>query len=523
MLSYKTVLLALLFSSSTLALPIHRREVPQEHSHEQFLTSVRTSLAKNNPLGIVDPVFALLGAAAAQQGLGKLTDTDCLQQATADQAFTNAKADNDVKGMVDALIYRSLERNSASVGATTKPCTSIKAVNPEIAAIQQHQDAASENANEVNKAIEIELAKQIAAVGGDPLDALLSATFAPGKIGDPTAKGNSCDDANDPVGCGISQNLIVPAASEADIKAAVAGAGNADNGNADNQDNASDGGAADSTCPPPVTVTVTAGASDATSTADDSAATSTAADTTTTAADASATSGSGSGTNIGDFGKCSIPQIEFAVGFDNRRETSFQPVDKTSFNHGSAQAIGIITQFICDTLTNSCGADDTAKATCKTAQAAAAAQTPKRGIDADAFNAVFGIKTNFRDVTAVDDQGRDIADSTGGNVDVADVASGSAPKATATGNLAVVTGAPAASGANLQKFTGALGDAKAPAVTVGGRGFVVEGSDDFLNVGAALGRSCDIQHNACANKANSGGGFSVSACDAQNNDCHAAI
>ncbi len=48
------------------------------------------------------------------------------------------------------------------------------------------------------------------------------------------------------------------------------------------------------------------------------------------------------------------------------------------------------------------------------------------------------------------------------------------------------------------------------------------GSDDFLNVGAALGRSCDIQHNACANAANSGGAFSVGDCDAQNNDCRAA-
>ncbi len=62
-----------------------------------------------------------------------------MQQATADQAFTNAKAAGDVQGMVDALIYRALERNSGSVGATTNACTSITAVNPEIAAVQQHQ------------------------------------------------------------------------------------------------------------------------------------------------------------------------------------------------------------------------------------------------------------------------------------------------------------------------------------------------------------------------------------------------
>lgn len=38
-----------------------RREVPQEHSHEQFITSVRASLNLNNPTGLGDPVFALLG------------------------------------------------------------------------------------------------------------------------------------------------------------------------------------------------------------------------------------------------------------------------------------------------------------------------------------------------------------------------------------------------------------------------------------------------------------------------------
>lgn len=31
---------------------------------------------------------------------------------------------------------------------------------------------------------------------------------------------------------------------------------------------------------------------------------------------------------IGNFGSCSVPQIEFGVGFDNRKETSFQPADE---------------------------------------------------------------------------------------------------------------------------------------------------------------------------------------------------
>jgi hypothetical protein len=45
------------------------REVPLEHSHEQFLTSVRASLNINNPSQITDPVFGLLGNAAAAGGL----------------------------------------------------------------------------------------------------------------------------------------------------------------------------------------------------------------------------------------------------------------------------------------------------------------------------------------------------------------------------------------------------------------------------------------------------------------------
>lgn len=69
----------------------------------------------------------------------------------------------------------------------------------------------------------LELAKQIASVGGDPQDALLTGTFAPGTIGDPTAKGNTCDDANDTVGCIISQNLLVQDATADEINAAVAG------------------------------------------------------------------------------------------------------------------------------------------------------------------------------------------------------------------------------------------------------------------------------------------------------------
>ncbi|KAF8895445.1 hypothetical protein BD779DRAFT_1499601, partial [Infundibulicybe gibba] len=350
-MAYITAVFVFLYLSSSFALPI-RREVPQEHSHEPFLTSVRASLALNNPDQISDPVFGLLGNAAAAGGAGKITDATCLQQATADQAFTNAKAAGDIKGQVDALIYRALERNSGQVGLVTAPCTSIKAANPEVAAIQQHQDPASTNAASVNKAITLELAKQIAAVGGDPQDALKAGTFAPGKLDDSTAKGNTCDDANDANGCIFTQNLLVPDATADEINAAVGGV--------------------------------------------------------------------------------------------SKSSSTGSPVSSTNSQ---------------DAPTNS--------AATVTATAATAA---------------------------------------------------------ATSAEAVATPSAVSSTGNLQAFTGALGGAAAPAVTVGGRGFQVSGSDSFLNQSAAIGRSCDIQHNQCANIANSGksSGLSVAQCDQQNTQCRAA-
>lgn len=160
---------------------LHGREVPQEQSHDRFLAGVRISLALNNPDNIVDPVFGLLGNGAAAEGAGSITNLDCLHKATADQAFTNAKAAGDVTGQSNALIYAALERNTGAVGQASVICTET-AVNPEIEAIQQHQDPASPDAAAINKAIVLELARQLASVGADPQDALLSGTFAPGEV-----------------------------------------------------------------------------------------------------------------------------------------------------------------------------------------------------------------------------------------------------------------------------------------------------------------------------------------------------
>lgn len=79
-------------------------------------------------------------------------------------------------------------------------------------------------------------------------------------------------------------------------------------------------------------------------------------------------------------------------------------------------------------------------------------------------------------------------------------------------------------GTNIQTFTGTLGGAPPPVVSsAGARPFSVNGNT-FVNSGAALQRSCSIQHNACADAANSGnlaGG--VGQCDAQENACNALI
>lgn len=176
----------LALASTALAVPmpsleVTKREVPQEHSHDLFLAITREALNKNNPKQIKDVVFGLLGNAAAAGGAGQVTNLDCLQQETADQAFTNGKAAGDIRLMAAALVYRAVERNTGKVGLASVTCTE-KAANPEVAAVVQHQDPASANAASVNKAITLSLAKQLQSIGADPELALMSGTFAPGKV-----------------------------------------------------------------------------------------------------------------------------------------------------------------------------------------------------------------------------------------------------------------------------------------------------------------------------------------------------
>ncbi|TDL17334.1 hypothetical protein BD410DRAFT_831556 [Rickenella mellea] len=196
----------------------------------------------------------------------------------------------------------------------------------------------------------------------------------------------------------------------------------------------------------------------------------------------------------GDFGSCSDPTIKFANGLDGRNEPAFAPNNAANFNHGSALNIGVIANFICGQLQSSCKADATANTACAAAEKAATGKTGQAA--ADAFNSAI----------------------TGGASASAAAPAAAAPAASSP----AAAGAPAASGGNLQTFTGTLGGLPPP-VTAGGKGFIVDGSE-FIQEGGALGRSCDVQHNACSNAANGGGStFNVSACDTQNNACHAAI
>ncbi|KAJ4387799.1 hypothetical protein N0V93_008401 [Gnomoniopsis smithogilvyi] len=99
----------------------------------------------------------------------------------------------------------------------------------------------------------------------------------------------------------------------------------------------------------------------------------------------------------------------------------------------------------------------------------------------------------------------------------------SASRNNGTASTGASSNSTASTGTNVQKFTGSLGGPPPPVISsTGERPFSVNG-DTFVGVSAALGRSCDIQHNACADAANSGKiSADVGQCDQQNTACHAA-
>src|SRR3569833_3624498 len=373
--------------------PLAAREVPHEHAQNHFLDIVRTSLNINNPLKIQDPVFGLLGNAAAAAGAGSVTNLDCLQQETADQAFTNAKAAGDIPGMAGALVYRALERNTGKVGLASVLCSET-AKNPQIAAISQHQDPASAGAAATNKKIALELAKQLAAIGADPLLALESGTFAPGDVNDPTAKGNSCDTENDEPGCIFSERLLVLDVSVEEISSAVAG----------------------------------------------------------------------------------IKPTSSGTGVILATEICFAGLSIAGGGvQGAVAAAGAAAEPTAAAANAGCEAGSAAAAPTSTCS------TVTTTVAANVATAMMAQMTN------------------------------------------VAASPVAASGTNVQKFTGTLGGPAPPVTSSSGdRPFEVNGNT-FVNIGAAIQRSCDIQHNACANAANGGklaGG--VDQCTKQQSDCEAA-
>ncbi|KAF4596583.1 hypothetical protein EYR38_007970 [Pleurotus pulmonarius] len=219
------------------------------------------------------------------------------------------------------------------------------------------------------------------------------------------------------------------------------------------------------------------------------------ASTATSASASTATTPSSSNSDgLGDFGSCTVPQIEFGAGFDNRRETSFRPVDRTSYPQSSATDVDTVTRTLCNQLINACGADQVAFATCAAARAAASAAPSRTGAQADAFNAVFGLSTNFVLVQALDTQGQPLG-------------SGNTPTTTerTNNNGGGNNNNNNDDDGNLQTFSGALGGVEAPPVTDAGNGrFQVQGNT-FNNLRDALTRSCDLQVNDCSNAANASG------------------
>ncbi|KAG8901960.1 hypothetical protein FRB99_004994, partial [Tulasnella sp. 403] len=205
-----------------------------------------------------------------------------------------------------------------------------------------------------------------------------------------------------------------------------------------------------------------------------------------------------------DFGSCTNPAIEFGLGFDGRKEDSFQPADKTEFNHGSALNIKVIADFLCSQLASKCKASADTVIACQNGETAALA-IGNTGAAADTFNAALGIQAI----------GGDNAASA-----VATTTAQAAATSAATPAVASSTAAAAPSGANLQTFAGTLG-AAAPVVTASGAQFCVEGNACFNNLQNALVRSCDVQNNQCANAANSAAvkQFSVGDCNQQQAQC----
>ena len=177
------------------------------------------------------------------------------------------------------------------------------------------------------------------------------------------------------------------------------------------------------------------------------------------------------------------------------------------FNHGSALNIKVISAFICQQLADKCKAGADATAACAKGKTDAAKETGQAA--ADAFNAAFGASASGTSVAA--------------NSSNSTCATTASSVSTAVSSSAAAASSVSTTANNIQSFTGALGGLPPPVVqSSGARPFSVNG-DTFVNKAAALQRSCSVQHNACADAANSGeiaGG--VAQCETQEAACNAS-
>ncbi|KAH7014201.1 uncharacterized protein B0I36DRAFT_338393 [Microdochium trichocladiopsis] len=108
-----------------------------------------------------------------------------------------------------------------------------------------------------------------------------------------------------------------------------------------------------------------------------------------TAGDAAAGDAAG---GAADFGSCT-PTMDFQLGRAGRKATegTFLPTDaKVAQGQQDALNPNIITNRICDQLTNVCGANAAAKAQCQAAKAQVAALGTKDASTAAAFNQALG-------------------------------------------------------------------------------------------------------------------------------------
>ena len=99
------------------------------------------------------------------------------------------------------------------------------------------------------------------------------------------------------------------------------------------------------------------------------------------------------------------------------------------------------------------------------------------------------------------------------------------PRLTLQASPVATSTALSATGGNLQTFAGALGGILAPPVTAAGNQFQVQGNALFKDLSNALTRSCDVQHNKCADAANASGNkgaLTVAACGDQQTQCNAS-